>query len=123
MPNYWKLTGSRWWNVPEQKDRYCLVCQEKYLRSYEAYTLPIGEDRVTYGVVVCLGCNESLWKAARRGWGHDDWEDMDPKMWREENNREFYALLKQRVMAQWRREAELRKLLYARLERSNMVDS
>ena len=104
--------------MPEYEAMSCLVCENKHLGplAREAYTLQIGEDRATYGVVVCLGCNESLWKAARRGWGHDDWEDMDSKMWREENVREFYALLKQRVMAQCRREAEQQKLLYARLE-------
>ena len=121
MPSYWthKRTAS-WWSswVPEYEAMSCLVCEEKHLGplAREAYTLQIGEDRATYGVVVCLGCNESLWKAARRNGERDVWEDMDPQMWREENVREFYALLKQRVMAQCRREAEQQKLLYARLE-------
>ena len=126
MPSYWthKRTASCCSWVPAYEDMSCVVCRyESHLgpADRQAYCLQIGEE--TYGVVVCLGCNESLWKAARRGWGHDDWEDMDPKMWREENKTEFYALLKQRVMAQWRREAELQKLLYARLEGNNMVDS
>ena len=84
----------------------------------EARVLEIGEERCNYAVLVCEGCKNSLWLSAKRAHDKDDWDELEPSMYRQFLMTDYLDLLKQRVMAKWRMEELHRRWSYQKLGRS-----
>ena len=101
----------------------CCVCNEKPKEvgpgsETEARVLEIGEERCNYAVLVCESCKNSLWLSAKRAHSKDDWDELEPSMYRQFIMTDYLDLLKQRVMAKWRMEEQCRKWSYHNLRRS-----
>ena len=53
----------------------------------------------TYKVLVCLKCQDSLGRQSNRDVSRDDWEEIDPRMRRDNRNDEYWQLVKQRTLS------------------------
>ena len=116
-------TDSYYRYVPNYEEMACCVCNGKPKEAgprseTEARVLEIGEERCNYAVLVCEGCKNSLWLSAKRAHDRDDWDELEPSMYRQFLMTDYLDLLKQRVMAKLRMEELHRRWSNQKVERS-----
>ena len=67
--------------------------------THEIYVSEESGWQDTYEVLVCLDCQKSVTRQARRDGSRDEWDEIDPRMRKDNRRDEYWQLVKQRTLS------------------------